>query len=221
MVKLPLKKARRPTRKELIKRETWGEHFVWWERPNKVAYANLLKILENGTHEREIQGFLESHPQFLVQVLGGGHGRWVIPQKRLGAEFVTDFVLGERHSFGYEWLAVELKNPRARIFNKNGDPSSSLTHAITQIQKWRSWLKRNQEYASRPKNQNGLGLIDVDCNISALILIGRRGNTDPGTHDLRRQMASDLKIQIHSYDFLINPVGMDVLSQIEKGEFYE
>jgi hypothetical protein len=35
-----------------------------------------------------MQSYLSAHPELLIQHLGGGHGRWVIPQKRLGAEYL-------------------------------------------------------------------------------------------------------------------------------------
>jgi hypothetical protein len=46
---------------------------------------------------------LEEHPVLLVRALGGGQGRWVIPQKALGAEYEPDFIIGEKSSLGYEW----------------------------------------------------------------------------------------------------------------------
>jgi len=49
------------------------------------------------------------------------------------SEHVADFVIGEKHSFGFEWQAVELENPLRPMFNKNGDPSQYLNHAIHQI----------------------------------------------------------------------------------------
>jgi hypothetical protein len=97
---------------------------------------------------------------------------------------------------------VEIESPKAKMFTKAGDPSATLNHAIRQVQDWRVWLKRNQDYASRPQLQNGLGLTDIDLNAKALILIGRRIETDASTHERRRQMCSDLSAEIHSYDWL-------------------
>ena len=215
---LPIRKTGRLSRDELIRTQIWGEHFVYWDRPNPAAYARLRRLLESKPAECAMQRHFEAHPEFLVQVLGGGHGRWVIPHKRLGREYVTDFVLGERHSFGYEWLAVELESPKRKMFKENGDQSAALTHAIRQIQDWRAWLKRNQPYASRPQNENGLGLLDIDSNVTGLILIGRRRDVDASTNERRRQMISDLRIQIHSCDYLLDPhPGVDILTKTEKG----
>lgn len=72
----------------------------------------------------------------LAQIVGGGHGRWVIPRQRLGAEHVTDFLVGEKSSIGFEWLAVELESPKARMSRKSGDPTQTLNHAVRQITDW-------------------------------------------------------------------------------------
>lgn len=138
----------------------------------------------------------------LAHQLGGGHGRWVIPKVRLGSQHVTDFILGEKSSIGFEWHAVELESPRAKMFTKIGNPTAALTHAIRQIQDWRAWLQRNQNYAARPKNESGLGLTDIAPTLPGFIFIGRRADISDGTKELRKQMSHDLNIRIHSYDFL-------------------
>ena len=143
------------------------------------------------------------NPMLLAVQLGGGHGRWVIPQKRLGCEYVTDFVIGERSSIGFEWYAVELESPKAKMFTRKSDPTKELTHAISQIQRWRRWLQLNQNYASRPRNDVGLGLTDITPDLPGLILIGRRADINEASNGLRRQMASESRIKIHSYDWLL------------------
>ena len=169
--------------------------------------------------ERELQAFCESHPNLLIEHLGGGHGRWVVPQKRLGSEFVTDFVIGERHSFGFQWQAVELESPLVPLFTKKGDPSADLTHAIRQITDWRTWIIRNQDYASRRREAQCLGLIDIDSSVRGLILLGRERDLDPTTNDRRRQLVQDLQIDIHTYDWVvrgsIGPIEARVRSRIE------
>jgi len=216
---MEIRRVVRPSRTELIRTEIWGEHFVWWDEPLEGTAGGLRELLASSPNERNVQKYLEVNPGLLVRILGGGHGRWAIPQKRLGSEHVTDFVLGERHSGGYEWLAVELESPKAKMFNKNGDPSAALTHAIRQIQDWRRWLKSNQNYASRPRTDNGLELPDIDGNVAGLVIIGRRDAINPLTNGLRRQMVQDLRIQIHSYDYLLGlGRGPDILTLTEMGE---
>jgi len=193
--------AARATRDEWLAQLPLREYFVDHGATTEGREALRCALEEGG--EREIQRVLESHPRLLVQRLTSGMG-WVIPQKRLGSEFVTDFLVAEELSPGFYWQAVELESPRVRMFTKTGDPSRYLVHAIRQIQDWRSWLESNQPYASRPQSENGLGLIQISPRLPGLILIGRRQATSPKTNGLRRQMMADLRIEIRSFDSLID-----------------
>ncbi|MDZ4688856.1 MAG: DUF4263 domain-containing protein [Planctomycetaceae bacterium] len=192
------------SRAQMLKDDPLGKYHVWWMDVRKTDAKRLTAVLETARRERELQAYFELQPMALIQHLAGGHGRYVIPQKRLGSEHVTDFMIGHCHSGGFEWQAVEIESPTKKMFTKTGDPTKELNHAIRQILDWRAWLKRNQNYAANPLDQGGLGLTDVDCNLPGLILIGRRATTDPKTHDRRRQMVTQLNVQIHTYDFLID-----------------
>lgn len=180
------------------------EYFVWWNDITQDDVDSFVRALDRASNERDMQAFLEKAPLLLIQHLGGGHGRWVIPQKRLGAEYVPDFVVGQCDSSGFEWQIVELESPLAKMFTKSGDPSRALNHAIRQIADWRAWLKRNQDYAARPREHNGLGLVDIDSSARGLIVIGRRDKLDPATKERRRQLSADLRIDIHTYDWLVS-----------------
>jgi hypothetical protein len=176
---------------------------VRWLVSQTPAEAALRNCVQTATTERAVQLVLEEHPVLLARALGGGHGRWVIPQKALGAEHVPDFIIGAKSSLGYEWTIVELESPTRRMFNKNGDPTQALNHAIRQIADWRSWLSVNLDYARRSRDANGLGLYDIDPLPPGLILLGRR---EPGESSRvrRRQYARDLNIRIHSIDWLFH-----------------
>lgn len=193
-----------PTRAEELADDPLGEFHVWWLDVTEDDATQLSDRLHSATSERDIQKYLEQHPMTLIQHLRGGHGRYVIPQKRLGAEHVTDFVIGHRHSGGCEWEAVEIESPKAKLFTKAGNPTKELTHAIRQIQDWRAWLQRNQNYAARPTAESGLGLTDIVADVPGLILLGRRDEYDASNNDRRRQMTNDLNIKIHTYDFLLD-----------------
>jgi hypothetical protein len=100
--------------------------------------------------------------------------------------------------------AIELESPKAKLLTKNGDFTSRANHAIRQIQDWRTWLGRNTDYASRPKDKDGLGLIDIDSRIRGVVFIGRRSEVDEKANARRRQLAADLGISLHSFDSLID-----------------
>ncbi|NJA06325.1 DUF4263 domain-containing protein [Methylococcaceae bacterium WWC4] len=180
------------------------DFFTWWDRVDEEDRDALKATLDGAKKEEEVQQFLQTNPKLIIQHLGGGHGRYVIPKARLGSEYVTDFLIAERHSVGFEWQAVELESPLRPMFNRNGDPSQYLNHALRQITDWRAWLKTNQAYASRSRDEGGLGLTDIDTNVKGLILIDRRANVDSSTTARRRQMVQDMNIEIHSYDYLLS-----------------
>ncbi len=179
-----------------------GEFLVNHREITAELVRDFEACLDSAEAEAPLQKFLESHPHILVQSLGGS-ARFVLPQARLGAQFVPDFVLGEHYSYGYDWVLVELESPTVPLFTQAGDPRAGLTHAIRQIQEWRAWLQRNQNYASRPRSESGLGLTDITAQATGLIIMGRRELVDSSTNDLRRQMVVDTGIQIRTYDFLL------------------
>lgn len=197
--------------------EYWREHPLReFHVPHHIVHEEVAlafeRCVDTATEERPLQAFLETHPTILVQLLHGSP-RFVLSRQRLGAELISDFVLGVHDSDGYSWLAVELESPRLSLFTKSGDPRAQLSHGIRQIQDWRAWLQRNQNYASRPRTQSGLGLTDITAGVPGLVLMGRRALLDSGTNDRRRQMASDLKIQIHTYDHLVEAAWASVRRQ--------
>lgn len=206
---------------ELLADDELREFFVSWMDVTHDHVEKLKSCLCTAKVEQDIQSFLEENPILLIQHLGGGHGRWVIPKKSFGGKYFSDFMIGEKHSVGYEWQAVELEHPNSPMFTSKGDPTKELTHAIRQIMDWRSWLQRNADLASRSIHQHGLGLKDIRADLSGLILISRREHIDPRMNELRREYMKTMNISIHSYDFLLdNAIGSaktwrDHLEEIE------
>ena len=150
--------------------------------------ADFRLALNSAASEREMQSYLESHPQLLSFHIDGDF-KWVIPQKRFGSEHITDFMLGSKSSLGMHWIAVELESPRAKLFTRKGDPSAALTHAIRQMQDWRSWLADNLSYARRQPTRHGLGLLDIRARIPGIIVMGRRADLDDKNNELRYQLS--------------------------------
>jgi hypothetical protein len=125
------------------------EHLVHWNEITHDQLAAFKTTLDAAPNEAAMQTFLEENPEVLVQPIGGGYDRWVVPKARLGAEHETDFLVAERDATRYVWYAVELERPQARLFTAKGDPSAALTHAIRQVNDWRTWLSYNRGYATR------------------------------------------------------------------------
>jgi hypothetical protein len=159
------------------------------------------EALESATREEDMQQFLKENPYILIRWLSGGHGRWVLPKPKFGERYIPDFLVSDEDSIGYNWKLVELESPTAKMFTRTGDFTQVLNHAIRQVSDWREWIKQNISYAQKPKRDGGLGLINIDSNAQAYIIIGRRSeDVNPNS---RRQYAEN-GIFIHSYEWLLS-----------------
>ncbi|MEU3167272.1 Shedu anti-phage system protein SduA domain-containing protein [Streptosporangium sp. NPDC006930] len=179
------------------------EHFVWWwEDIDTAETENYLSTIDAASNERPIQAFLNNYPRMLVQHLQGAHGRWAIPQSRLGSEFIPDFLIGEAHSYARQWILVELQSPQTKLFTKKRRPSEQLDEGISQVLEWRRWLARNRDYANRHTAENGLGLLGINDRSKGLILIGRAADRSLQDRDQLEQLCWDMHLDIRSYDWL-------------------
>ena len=132
----------------------------------------------------------------------------------MGGKFITDFLLADLSSLSINWEAVELESPKAKLFNKNGDPAHTLNHAIKQIRDWRTWLTNNLGEATRLQQNDGLGLIGIEPELECLILIGRRRDLDYTQQDARQRIHREIKGETHTYGWLIEQA-MDELARLE------
>jgi len=178
------------------------DFFVFWDEINLTHLSAFNYLLKTAKNEHDWQKFFEGIPIFLLQHMNGGHGRWVIPQKALGSEYRTDFVIGEKDSDGFRWQAVELESHNAKCFTKNGDYTKEINHAVKQIVDWRSWIRDNIQYARNERNKNGLGLTDIVPELHGLIIIGRRKDLLDKYIYKRRDLGNGINIEIHTYDWL-------------------
>jgi hypothetical protein len=188
---------------EELREDPLLEFFVWWWADiNDAEAKSYLDVLNTATSERPLQKFLEDHPRLLVQHMWGDHGRWMVPQKRLGAEYVPDFVIGEKNSLDRMWTLVELQSPSTKLFTKKGRRTTQLDEGIEQILSWRRWLAANRDYARRPPSEGGLGLTGITDQSYGLVLIGRAGDRTADDRERLKQLNWDLHIQVRSYDWL-------------------
>jgi hypothetical protein len=206
----PPGELRRTSREDSLDGDPLAAFVVWWDDIGQQDVAAYEAVLNGADNEKPLQAHLTDHPRLLIQYFGGGHGRWVIPQKRLGAEFVPDFVLGEADSDGRSWTLVELQTPKletnrnreGRLFMKDGRQSEQLDEGIRQVLEWRRWLSANRDYARRPRVEHGLGLEGIDATAAATLIIGREADLTDEHRAMRKQLAYDHRMSIRSYDWV-------------------
>ena len=102
------------------------------------------------------------------------------------------------------------------MFNKNGDQSAALTHALRQVDDWREWLSQNRDYAARPRERSGLGLTDIHSDLEGMVIIGRDADFDRrATAARRRRLERAHRVKIETYDWLLAQAS-DRLMGLEK-----
>ncbi len=192
------------SREEILANDAQRAFHVWHSDLRREDVLALEAVLgQQGVREEAVQQELTRRRALLVQHLGGGHGRYVIPKPQFGGQYEPDFLIGERASYGLEWTLVELEAPSREMFTKAGEVSQWLNHAIRQINDWRSWLAYHKDDAERDVARGGLGLGEIDVRAQGLIIMGRRSQLDARTNERRRELQRAHNMQIRTYDWLV------------------
>jgi hypothetical protein len=176
--------------------------FVAEDSVSESDITDFEDVITTAKDEQPIQRFLEEN-RHLLTVLLAGHQRYCLPKKRLGGEYIPDFIIGTADSLGFRWVLIELETPRSGIYLKDGAMLDERARkGVSQIMDWRNWLSDNISYARQQRRDNGLGLFDIRTDSAAVVLVGRRSKM-PKTKDAQRLEYQSNKIQIHSYDWLL------------------
>ena len=156
------------------------------------------RCVNKAEDERPIQSFLEGHPEIVACLpTRAGSLMWVIARQRLGSEHITDFIVGDHCSYGYDWYAIELESPRVTILNQDGSPAPNLRKAQLQVRRWRIWMSQNAQYL----RNSSIPIWGPDFQ-GYCIVLGRRAVLRSQQAELYRSLSAD-GIAIMTYDRLI------------------
>jgi hypothetical protein len=186
-------------------------------------HERFQALLDSDASEEQLQQCLAQNQQLLARSFISNAG-FVEPKFRFGAEYVSDFVVGD---FVQSWhfIFVELEPKDANAFNKDGTPGKRLSQAIRQLSEWKWWVNFNPSYflsrikpsidamiRSLPLEEysgtaflRDLGELNI-FNTRQVVIIGRRG--DSFQEEMRRRAAlSELtgnNVEILTYDWLLD-----------------
>lgn len=155
----------------------------WYEK----VLAGFDQLLSTpNVREEDLQQYISRHPEIIV----AGYKR-VLPKLRLGPH-VTDFVLEDPTG---NYLLVELENPSQPLFIKSGHRSSSLTHAVGQVEDWIRYIQDNKSTVERE-----LQLPGISATPHALVVIGRSHSLTDAQR--RKLLVDQSRIEVVTYDDL-------------------
>ena len=165
--------------------------------------TELESVITSATDEKPVQTFLDESPHVLTALLGGKE-RFCFSQKRLGSEYIPDFVIGDTDSLGVRWVLVELETPKSGIYLKDGTQLDKYARkGVSQIVDWRNWLTSNIAYARNRRRDKGLGLIDIRPKPYSVVLVGRRSKIPETDEAQRYELSMSNDIHVHTYDWLL------------------
>ncbi|NTW88159.1 MAG: DUF4263 domain-containing protein [Desulfobulbaceae bacterium] len=146
------------------------------------------ELLAAGDREESYQAFLTNNPVFLDPLASR-----LISKHKLGAEFITDYVL-ERITGDY--LAIEIEKPSDPIFTQANDFSAQFSHAFGQVLDFIEWIEQNVSYAQ--KKLPGIS------SPKGLLIIGLRQRLTAAQIDkLRRFCKNSSSVHVLTFDDLL------------------
>lgn len=160
-----------------------------------AEWKNLISVSD--VRETQITAFIRRNAGMFLY--GPLRYPFALSEIRLGADHVVDLAFAEdRWSDGTRWHLVEIELPSTPPFKKNGDKSARLCHALDQIERWRSWLRRCCR-AARDVLPHDFGY--RDSIFQFYVVIGTVENTGPWL-ERRNELAQDLRVEIRSFGWL-------------------
>lgn len=109
------------------------------QRLDQIA-QEFESLLGKEAKEEELQLFLKANPFVLHPAAEA------IPKKKLGEDFVTDFVLVAPNSQGPTYILVELERATHSVLNKDCSLAGPVNRALKQTRDWDVWLEDNKAY---------------------------------------------------------------------------
>lgn len=191
-----------------LKRVATLQPFQVEEKIDSAAAARLESVIDSAGDEKPIQAFIQQHRELLVALRGPTSlGTYVRNQPSLGGQRYPDFALAVVDSGGVHWTLIELESPRANAGLKSGQLAEKARTAVQQIETWREWLTVNLDFARRPRDEDGLGLVEIRPQCPGLVLIGRRASMRQISTAVQRRLLEEQHIALHSYDWLLDALG--------------
>ncbi len=190
----PIERAILDFQLTLLGLQTQSNH----ESPSLISHKNTINslnqiasefedLLNIRTKEEELHRFLNQY-SFILHPSAE-----VISKKKLGEDFITDFVLIASTTQGPIYILVELENSNHKLLTKGLTLTAPVNHALKQTRDWDVWLESNKSYI-----QNKLPNFETP---KYLIVIGR---TDTFTEIQKEYMRSYNRqwqnLEILSYD---------------------
>lgn len=187
----------------------------WYRDFDFSKEADALKEeLDKSKKENDIQHYIKDNKKWFIPASlfedydFGHHEAYIVPEQKLGREYIVDYMLLGRNSIGHQIILVEFENVNVdyRLQTSNME-SEEVRKGLTQLRDWKRWMDDNRHYF-----MNSCGLVDISRNIPSwgiyyCLVVGRRNRMDSISNQMRGQTQRDTPgLHIVSYDRLVDNV---------------
>ena len=183
----------------------------------KQAIIDFETLLNDDISERQIIDYIKSKRAYfiigslLTRFDFGHHDAYLFPEFPLPPTYKADYLVVGKNSGGYEFIFVELENPKGDIIANGGEWGTTVRKGIKQIEDWDSWIDANFSHLKL--------VFDTMCKTGELlpnefyqldktrihyvIIAGRRKDYSQKTYNRRRRKRKDGLLIMH-YDNLVD-----------------
>jgi hypothetical protein len=119
---------------------------------------------------------------------------------RLGSQYIADFAFCRDDTPGFRWHFIEIERPKDRLFNKTGNPTARLVHALKQLHDWDAWFQENRDYVARYfPHADRVGRFGL-AEPAMTLIIGRRQEINAWDRPLMRRVGG--QVSVRTFDSL-------------------
>jgi hypothetical protein len=165
------------------------------------VWSGFVELMENPkASEEDFHQYMVRYPALIP--VWYPQNNVVYSKFRLGSQYIADFAFCRDDSPGFRWHFIEIERPKDRLFNKSGDPTARLAHALRQLHDWGAWFQENRDhvikYFPSADRAGRFGLAEPEL----LLIIGRRQEINARDRPLMRRIGGG--ISVRTFDSLRN-----------------
>ena len=171
----------------------------------EVIYNDCVKGDKN---ENDVQRFMEANTQLIPRIFLSNHGihlGTVFLKVLIGnGAYKSDFMLITKSTADWTCVHIEIENPASKPFTKSGELSSAFSHAISQVNSWRSLLTRPEQqiaFKERIKKSLLCHMSDNPIGHKFVLVFGRREDLTQDKMELWRSLSND-SFHVMTFDSL-------------------
>ncbi len=147
------------------------------------------QFLMTRPNEAALKHWVSNHPAIF------GTNCAVIGNAPLGEDQILDFMLVSNITVGLTWRMVKICRSDSPLFRQDGQPSESVSSAVSLIKRYQAWIRINMARARE--------FYPEIFQPPGEILIGRRDSLTEDQREVLRQMNLNQSVIIRTYDSLL------------------